>query len=76
VDHFTLFNELSFVFSHYPKSLLLFLLNFSSRSHYKKSWFFKRFNLMKVSTLTKRMFISTKNRGHERHMVILVGVFY
>jgi hypothetical protein len=26
--------------------------------------------------LTKRMFILTKGMGHERHMVILVGVFY
>ncbi len=49
----------------------MFFLN----SHYKKSWFFKRFNLTKISTLTKRMFTLTKGMGHERHMVILVDVF-
>ncbi len=42
-----------------------------SKMHYKKSWFFKRFNLTKVSTLTKRIFTLTKGMGHERHMVLL-----
>ncbi len=42
--------------------------------HYKKSWFSKRFNLTKMSTLTKRMFTLTKNMGHEKHIVLLVGV--
>jgi hypothetical protein len=41
--------------------------------HYKKSWFFQRFNLIKMSTLTKRMFILINGIGHERHMVFLVG---
>jgi hypothetical protein len=45
------------------------------KRHYKKSWFFKRFNLIKMSTLTKRMFILTKGMGYERHMVLLVGSF-
>jgi hypothetical protein len=44
--------------------------------HYNKSWFFKRFNLTKVFTLTKRMSILIKCMGHERHMVILVSFFY
>jgi hypothetical protein len=44
-------------------------------THYKKSRFFKIFNLIKMSTLTKRMFNLTKNMGHERHMVLLVGFF-
>jgi hypothetical protein len=44
-------------------------------THYKKSWIFKRFNLIKMSTLTKRMFTLTKGMGHERHMVLLVGFF-
>jgi hypothetical protein len=41
--------------------------------HYKKSQVFKRFNLIKVSTLTKMMFTFTKGMGHEKHMVLLVG---
>jgi len=44
-----------------------------NRSHYYKSWLFKRFNLIKVSTLTKRMFVFIKGMGHERKMVFLVG---
>jgi hypothetical protein len=40
--------------------------------HYKKSWFSKRFNLTKMSTLTERMFILTKNMDHEKHMVFLL----
>jgi hypothetical protein len=38
-------------------------------NHYKKSWFFKWFNLTKMFTLIKRMFILIKGVGHERHMV-------
>jgi len=44
--------------------------------HYEKSCFFKKFNLSKVSTLTKRMFVLTKKMGHEKHIVFLVGFFY
>jgi hypothetical protein len=40
--------------------------------HYKKSRFFRRFNLTKVFTLTKRMSTLTKIMGHERHMVLLI----
>jgi len=43
--------------------------------HYKKSQFFKRFNLIKVSTLTKRMSTLIKGMGHERH-IILFGWFF
>jgi hypothetical protein len=43
--------------------------------HYEKSWFFKRLKLIKMSTLTKRMFILIKGMGHERHMIVLVGSF-
>jgi hypothetical protein len=43
--------------------------------HYNKSWFFKRSNLTKMFALTKRMYVFTKNMGHERHMVILVGFY-
>jgi hypothetical protein len=45
-------------------------------SHYSKSWFFKIFNLIKVHALTKRMFALIKNMGNERHMVLLVGIFF
>ncbi len=44
-------------------------------NHYKKSWFFKRFNLTKVFVLTKKMYALTKSMGHEMHMVFLVGSF-
>jgi len=37
--------------------------------HYKKSWFSKRFNLTKMSTLTKRMFTLIKS------MVLFVDFF-
>jgi hypothetical protein len=43
--------------------------------YYKKSWFFKMFNLTKMSTLTKRMFTLIEGMGHERHMVVLIGSF-
>jgi len=33
------------------------------------------FNLIQMSTLTKRMFVLTKNMGHERHIVLLVSFF-
>jgi hypothetical protein len=36
---------------------------------------FKRFNFIKVSTLTKKLFTLTKGMGHERHMIFLVGSF-
>jgi len=44
-------------------------------NHYNKSWLFKRFNLIKLYALTKRMFVFTKGMGHERHMVFLVSFF-
>ncbi len=43
--------------------------------HYKKSQLFKRFNLIKMSTLIKRMFIFIKSMRHERHMVFLADSF-
>ncbi len=33
-------------------------------NHYNKSWLFKRFNLIKMYALTKRMFVFTKDMGH------------
>jgi len=44
--------------------------------HYYISWIFKRFNLIKMSALTKRMSTLIKGMGHERHVVLLVGFFY
>jgi hypothetical protein len=48
---------------------------FGHTMHYKKSWFFKRFNLIKLSTVIKKMFTLAKGMGHKRHMVLLVGYF-
>ncbi len=48
---------------------------FGHTMHYKKSWFFKRFNLTKMSTMIKKMFTLAKGMRHERHMVLLVGYF-
>jgi hypothetical protein len=42
---------------------------------YKKSQFFKRFNLAKMFTLTKRMFTLIKGMEHERHMILWVDFF-
>jgi hypothetical protein len=47
---------------------VLVIFNIRGFLHYKISRFFKRFNLTKMFTLTKNM-------GHEKHMVILVGFF-
>jgi hypothetical protein len=41
--------------------------------HYKKSWIFKRFNLSKMFTLTKKMSTLTKSMGYKKHMVLLIG---
>ncbi len=46
--------------------------NFEGPIHYYKSWLFKRFNLVKMSTLTKRMFAFTKGMGHEKHMIFFI----
>jgi hypothetical protein len=43
--------------------------------HYNKPWVFKKFNMTKMSTLTKRKFALTKGTRHERHMVILISFF-
>jgi hypothetical protein len=58
-----------------PKAMVESFRGVDGEPHYKKSWFFKRFNLIKVSTLTKRMFTLTKGMGHERYMVLLVFFF-
>ncbi len=42
--------------------------------HYKKSQFFRMFNLTNVFTLTKKMFTFNKGMGHEKHMVLLIEV--
>jgi hypothetical protein len=50
------------------------LLNFIN-IHYYKSWLFKRFNLTKVSTLTKMIFVLTKAWGMKDTWFLLVGYF-
>jgi hypothetical protein len=50
------------------------LLNFIN-IHYYKSWLFKRFNLTKVFTLTKRIFVLIKGMGNERHVVFFGWLF-
>jgi hypothetical protein len=36
---------------------------------------FQKVNLTKMFTLTKMMFALTKGMGHERYMLLLVGLF-
>jgi hypothetical protein len=58
------------IFSHIQ--VTKFTYDNSHITYYKKSWLFKRLNLMKMFTLTKKMFVLTKGMGHERHIVFFI----